>query len=155
MMVNRAAPYLLRKLSALRFRVGTGLRGVAVVVRNNSAELFFPFDFAFGRRCEIRSKHLVSDIHALMRTMVVIVRQPFAIDVVQLLHAEAEKVVKALFFNFPDVTFAKCICLRSTYRSFMAFHTLAFPKCIKTCGEFSVAVTEQTGRFNSDILQPH
>ena len=83
--------------------VGAGLCSVAVVVRDNSTEPFFPFDFAVRCRREIGSKNLVSNIHTLMRSMVVIVRKPFAVNVIELLHAEAEKVVKTLSFYLSDI----------------------------------------------------
>ncbi len=37
----------------------------------------------------------------------------------------------------------------------MDFRTFAFPNGIEKCRKFCVAITNQTGRLNADIVQPH
>ena len=44
------------------------LRGGAVVVRNDPAELLFPFDPAFRSRREIDIENFIADLLALMGT---------------------------------------------------------------------------------------
>ena len=79
----------------------TGLRGFSVVVRDDSAELGFPFDFAFSRGCEINVKNGVADLFSLVRPCKIVMRQPFRINMVQVFKAQANKVVKALgFYGF-------------------------------------------------------
>jgi hypothetical protein len=43
------------------------LRSLPIIVRNNSAEFRFPFDFTLVRWAKINIKDLVSDFFALMR----------------------------------------------------------------------------------------
>jgi len=52
--------------------VGPMLRGVAVVVRNNSTQSFFLFDLTLVGRREVWAKNPVPDIFSLVRSMVVI-----------------------------------------------------------------------------------
>lgn len=86
---------------------GASLR--SIVPRNDSAESLLAFDLALVRGLEIRSKNLVSNIFSLMRSVVVIVFQPFATDIVQLIHTEADKRIKALAFNFSDIALTKSV----------------------------------------------
>jgi len=79
---------------------GTELSGGAIVVRNDSTQSLFPLDFAFVFGREIRLKNLVVDIHSLMRALIMIVRQPLAVDVVELIQAYTNKVIKALALYF-------------------------------------------------------
>jgi hypothetical protein len=84
---------------------GTGLSGVAVVVRNDSAQTLFPFNIALGRRSEIRPKNLVPDVRSLVRSLLMVVRQPLPVDVVKLVKAHAKEMVQTLAFNLSDVIF--------------------------------------------------
>ena len=59
------------------------LRGVPVVVRDDSAKFLFPLDFTFTRWSESNVKNSVSDFLALMRPREVIMRFPFPVDVVK------------------------------------------------------------------------
>jgi hypothetical protein len=56
---------------------GMQLRSVAIVVRNDSAQSLFPFDFARFSRSEINIENVVPDISSLMRSLMVVVAQPF------------------------------------------------------------------------------
>ena len=89
--------------------VGAMLRSGAVIVRDDSAESCLSPNLAFVGRREIRTKNFVPDIFSLMRSMVVIIFQPFTVYVVQLIHAEADKMIEALSFKLSDVALAKCI----------------------------------------------
>ena len=60
------------------------LRSSAIVPRDDSAQALFPFDYAFIRWCKIGAKNFVSDIHSLMRAFVVVIRQPFMVDMIKL-----------------------------------------------------------------------
>lgn len=84
---------------------GAGLGSFAIVVRNDSAQSLFPLDLTFGCWREIRSKYLIPDICSLMRPLVIIVRQPFPVDVVELIQAKAVKMIQALAFCLSDITF--------------------------------------------------
>lgn len=79
---------------------GAGSGSFAVVIRNDSAQTLFPFDLALVRGLEIWSKNLVSNIDSLMRALVVVVRKPLSVDVVELVQTYAEKVVQAFALNF-------------------------------------------------------
>ena len=85
---------------------GIGLCSIAVVPRNNSAQSLFPLDLAFGLGREIGAKNFVADIHSLMRTLVVIVRQPLPVDVIKLVKAHANEVIQAFPLNLSDITLA-------------------------------------------------
>ncbi len=53
-----------------------GLRGFSVVVRDDSAEFLFPFDFTVSRGGEVNVENLVADFLALVRSGKVVMRQP-------------------------------------------------------------------------------
>lgn len=85
--------------------VGTELCRVAVVPRDDSAEALFPLYLALVRGLKIWSKNLVPDIYSLMRAFVVVIRQPFMVDMIKMIQAKTNEVVKALFFNDTDTGF--------------------------------------------------
>lgn len=74
--------------------VGAGLSGISVVVRNDSAQPLFPLNLALGRRSEIRPKNLVPDVRSLVRSLLMIVRQPLPVDVVKLVKTHAKERVR-------------------------------------------------------------
>ena len=111
----------------MRF-AGTDLCGVAVVVGNYSAEPLFPFDFAFGSRRETGAKNLVPNIQTLMRAMVVVVRKPLAINVVQLVFAEAEKIIEAFPLNLSNCSTRKTHSPWESTRVFLLFSSPKIPK---------------------------
>ena len=100
---------------------GTELCRVAVVPRDDSAQPLFPLDFAFVCGREVGAKSLVSDIHSLMRAFVVVIRQPFMVDMIKMIQAKTNEVVKALFFNDTDTGFGVPVRLGRTRRSFYDF----------------------------------
>lgn len=61
------------------------LRGGAVVPRDNDAEPLFPLDLTFVSRLEIRRKNFISDIYSLMRAFVIVIRQPFMVNMIKTL----------------------------------------------------------------------
>ncbi len=117
----------------------------AVVPRNDSAQSFFSPDFAFGSGRKIWPKNLVPDVFSLMRPVFVIVRQPFAVNVIQLIKAYADKMVQALFLKHADTAFDVSIGLRSPHRRFKYFSSRFFPEPVKTGRVFEVAVMDQKG----------
>ena len=98
-----------------------GLRGCSVVVRDDSAELLFPFDFAFTRWSKINIQNLVIDFLALVRPGEVVMRQPLSVNVFKVINAQADKVVKALRFYGRNIAFRVSIRLGSARRSFYDF----------------------------------
>jgi len=73
------------------------LRSFAVIPRNDSAEALFSLNDAFVGRLEIRTKNFVPDIYSLMRPFVVVIRQPFMVDMIKMIQAKTNEVIKALF----------------------------------------------------------
>ncbi len=57
------------------------LSGFSMILRDNSTESLFPFDFAPIGRSEINIKHVVPNIYTLMRPMGVVVGKPFVVEV--------------------------------------------------------------------------
>ena len=90
------------------------LRSCAVIVRDDSAEALFPLYLALVRGLKIWSKNLVPDIYSLMRAFVVVIRQPFMVDMIKMIQAKTNEVVKALFFNDPDTGFGVPVRLGRT-----------------------------------------
>jgi hypothetical protein len=131
------------------------LCSVAVVPRDDSAESLFPFDFALIGRPEINIKNVVINVNSLMRSLVVVVLQPFAVDVIKMIQTEVNKVVQTLSFCLSDIALTIRIRLRSTYGSLFGFHALALPKRVKLMAELPVPITDQKCGLNSNILQPH
>jgi len=98
-----------------------GLRSGAVVVRDDSAELLFPFNFTFSRGCEINVKNLVSDFLALVRPGEVVMRQPLSVNVFKVINTQADKVVKALRFNGRNIALRVSIRLGGAWGRFHDF----------------------------------
>ncbi len=132
-----------------------GLSGVTVIVGNDSAQPLFPLNFALSRWAEIGAKNLVPDIGALMRSLLIIVREPFPVDVVKLVKAHAEKVVQTLPFYLSDVIFRKRIRHGRAHRRTQAFHPLTLPECPEPLAVFGVSVMDQVPDLNAQILKPH
>lgn len=78
--------------------VGAGLRSVAVVVRNDAAQLCCPLNLALIHRRKIDIKNVVADLLALMGPREIVVREPLPVDMVKVIKAQTDKVVKALRF---------------------------------------------------------
>ena len=79
-------------------QAATGLRGGAVVVRDNPAELRFPFDLALVRWSKINIKNIVVDLLTLVGSREVVVREPLPVDIIEVVNAQADKVVETLLF---------------------------------------------------------
>ena len=75
----------------------------AGVPRNNSAESLFPFDFSFSVRRKIWMENLIPDVCSLMRSLLVIVSQPFTVYGFQLIQTHADKMVQTLPFYLSDI----------------------------------------------------
>jgi hypothetical protein len=127
----------------------------AVIPRNNSAQPLFPFNFALVGRNKIHPKNLVPDIRPLMRSVFIIIQQPLVVDIVKMVQAEANKIIKALSFYFSDAALAKSVCLRSPHRRFKAFNVFRFPEISKPCRELGVPIMDKVCGTNSQILKPH
>ena len=80
--------------------VGVQLRSVAIVPRNDSAQPLLSLDLALVRGLEIWTENLVANINSLMRALVIVVRNPLAVDVVKLVKAYAKEVIQTLALNF-------------------------------------------------------
>src|SRR6056297_3342359 len=100
----------------------------AFVPREYAAESFFAHNFAFADGRKIGAQNIVPDIFSLMRSLAVVVRHPFSVDVVELIKAQAKKAVQALMFIRPNVALAKSIGLWRTWRDLQTSHAFRFPK---------------------------
>lgn len=129
-----------------------GLRGFPVVVRDDSAELLFPFNFTFSRGSEINVKNGVADLFALMGSGEVIMSLPLPVDVVKVVNAQADKVVKALRLNGRNVRFYVSVRLWGARRSSDNFGSRTFPETIKAGREFGIPISNQMARINSNII---
>ena len=78
---------------------GVRLGSIAVVVRDYSAETLFPFNLTCVGGAEVNIKHLVLNLFSLMWVVEVVVIKPLFVNVVQMIKAETDKVVKALFLT--------------------------------------------------------
>lgn len=132
-----------------------GLSGFAVVMRDDSAELLFPFNFTFSRGYEINIQNLVIDFLALVRPGEVVMRQPLSVNVFKVINAQADKVVKALRFNGRNIAFRESVCLGGARRSFHDLRIRTFPEGIEAGRKLSIAISDQMACFNSNILHPH
>jgi hypothetical protein len=66
------------------------LRRLSFVPREYTAQSFFAHDLTFTGRRKVGAQDLVPDVYALIRWLVVIVRQPFTVDVVELTKVQAK-----------------------------------------------------------------
>ena len=133
----------------------TGLRGGAVVVRNDAAKSCLPFDLALVRRAEINIKNIVADLLTLMGPREVVMRQPFTIDMVKMINAQADKVVKALCLYCRNVRFRVSVRLRGAWRSFHDLRTRTFPEGIETRSELSIPIPNQMLRLLPYLSHPY
>ena len=138
-----------------RVLVGTELGSLAVIPRNDSAESLFPFNFAFSCRRKIWTENFISDVRSLMRSLLVVVRQPFTVYVIQLIQAHADKMVQAFSLDLADKALAVSVCHRRAHRSSNTSDILTFPKCPKPLAVFGIPVMDQVPDSNAQILKPH
>jgi hypothetical protein len=131
------------------------LCGSSVVVRNDFSELLFPFNFTFSRRYEINVKTRVPDLFSLMGSCEVIMSLPLPVDVVKVVNAQADKVVKALRLNGGNIRFYVSVRLWGAWRSSDNFGSRTFPESIEVRRELGVPITNQMARIDSNIIQPH
>ena len=82
---------------------------LAVIPLYDSAESLFPFNFAFSCWREIWTKNLIPNVRSLMRSLFIVVGQPFTVDVIQLIQTHAKEVVQALPFCLPDIALDEII----------------------------------------------
>jgi hypothetical protein len=126
----------------------------SVVVRNDSAQPLFPFDFAVGRRGEIRAKSFVSNVLTLLGPFSVVIHQPLSVDVVKLVKSHVKEVVQTLPLYFSNVIFRKRIFDGRPHGSAQTFYILALPECPESFAVFGVPVMNQMPDLNADILKP-
>jgi len=70
--------------------IGQSLSSYAFVPREYAAESLVAHNFAFAGRTKLRTQNLVPDVLSLMRSLVVVIRHPFLIDIVELIKAKAK-----------------------------------------------------------------
>ena len=63
---------------------------------DDTAELFTALDLAFSRWFEVDVENIVSDVLATMWSFCIVVFDPGAIDVVEMVYAEAKELIQAL-----------------------------------------------------------
>ncbi len=134
---------------------GAGLCGISVIPRNDSAQPLFPLDLTPVRGLEVWTKNLVPDIRTLMRSLIVVVRQPLPVDVVELVKAHANKVVQTFLLEHADAAFRIRVGLRSPYRSFDTFDLFALPERPEPFTVFRIPVMNKVPDLNAQILKPH
>jgi hypothetical protein len=100
----------------------------------------FSLNRAFVSWREVGAKTLVSDIYSLMRPFVVVMRQPFLVDMIQ---AKINEVVKNLFFIDTNRGLGISICLGSAGE--------VFRRSSKAKGEFCISVANKMARL---VVQP-
>ena len=98
------------------------LRGLAVVVGDDVAELAPAADFSHGLRPEAGVEHVVADLFALTRSLLVVVSQPQRQVAVELLGREADEVVEALVLECADEALGVGVRHRSPGRRAQAAH---------------------------------
>lgn len=135
--------------------IGAESGSFAVIPRKDSAQPLLPLNLALVCGLEIRAKNLVPDILSLMRAFIIVIRQPFAIDVIQVIQTKTNEVVKALFLNDADTRFAIPVCLGSTWRSLYNFCARCFPQSVESKGKLRIPVANKMSRFDPNVLQPH
>ena len=125
------------------------------VPRNDSAQALLPLDFTFSCWRKTWAKNLVPDVRSLMRSLLVVVRQPFPVDVIELIQTHAKEVVQALPFCLPDIALDERIRHRSAHGRLDYFRPRTFPEQIEPRRVFCIPVTNQMSGPNAQILQPH
>ncbi len=131
------------------------LCGGAVVMRDNPAELCCPFNFALVRWSKINIKNVVADLLALMRPREIIMREPFPVDVVQVVNTQTDKVIKALGLYGRNIAFRVSVRLRGARRSFHDLRARTFPEGIEAGRKLSVPIPDQMICFHSDLTHPY
>ena len=134
---------------------GVQLRSVAVVPRNDSAQPLFSLNLALVGRLEILAKNPVTNIHSLMRSLIIIVCKPLPVDIVELLKAYAKEVIQTLPFCLSDITLDERIRHRSAHGRLNYFRSRTFPELVKPSRIFRIAVTMQDTALQVFILHMH
>ena len=137
---------------ALMLPAGAGLSCIAVIPRDDATQPLLPFYFALGSRRKVWAENLVPNICTLMRTFVMVVRQPFAVDMIELFQRYANKMIQTFPFCFPDIALDKCVRFGGLGRRFEDFCSRALPESIKAGGVFEVPVMDQMRCLNTKVL---
>jgi hypothetical protein len=135
--------------------IGQSLSNYAFVPREYAAESFFAHDFAFADGRKIGAQNIVPDIFSLMRSLVVVVRHPSPVDVVELINAQAKEAIQTLMFVCPNIALTKSIGLRRAWWNLQASHTFQLPECFKYLPEFLVSVMNQEFGLYTNSIEPH
>ncbi len=134
---------------------GAGLSCIAAIPRDDATQPLLPFYFALGSRRKVWAENLVPNICTLMRAFVIVIRQPFAVYMVELFQRDTDEVIKTLFFYDADTCFGVSVRLGRTWRSFYDFRARSSPQLIEATGEFCVSVANKMARRYPNVIQPH
>jgi len=138
-----------------RLTISEVLRGIPVILGNDSAKFFSVADDSLGLRFEVCVKDVVVDVSALMRALEMVVFEPRLVDVVQLTTTKTDEVVQAGLLNCADKSFAKCICARGARRDFNCADSSIFPEGVESVWVFSVSVANKVSGFDAYFFEPH
>jgi hypothetical protein len=144
---NNSAQPLFSLNDALVHGLDYGLRSKRKATRRASPE-----GLPLRSRAQIRTKNLVSNILALMRSLFIVIRQPYAIDVIKLVKTHAKEMVQTLPFCLSDVTFAKRIRPGGAHWRPYTFHLLTLPKFTKSSTLFGIPIMDQMGSLKVQTL---
>lgn len=114
------------------FTTHDSLCGFPVVTFQDAAEFALASHSAFCLRNEVLVEHRFASPYTAMRSLLVIVFQPHAKDVVELSSTKANEVIQGLAFGSSDEAFAKCICHRSARRNLNRSHVGLFPEHVES-----------------------
>ena len=100
-------------------------------------------------------EHIVGHTYPPVRAQRIVVRGPGRFDVVELVEAEADKVVQTFPFMGFDPRFRERIRTGRLERYSDTSHALRFPEGLELVRELAVTVMNQKARFNADVIKPH
>ena len=75
---------------------------LSIIISDDAAQLLATIDPAFGCRREIDVKNIVTDVFASVWPSCVVIVDPDRIDMVKMIHTEAEEVVQAFALKCSD-----------------------------------------------------
>ncbi len=130
------------------------LCGFAVVTLQDAAEFALATNDAFGCRNEGIIKDSVVPTDPTMRSLLMIMFEPHANDVVELSSTEANEVVQHLAFGGAYKAPHEGVCLRRSRRDTNA-SDLRFPELIEFVWILPVTISNDKSRTDSLFIHPH
>ena len=131
------------------------LRGFAVITFKNAAEFGLASNSAVCLRNEIVVQNGVVSTNTAMRSLLVIMFQPYAKDVVKLPAAKTDKVIQTFAFRGSNKTFAERIGHRSPRWNLNRPHVSLFPEHVEGIRILSITIPDQELRLDTFVFHPH